>query len=121
MCPCHEPRPAYAHAGRAVRRATDLEWLQWHANRAHVGTTRWLPTGVWQTCRADYEVADDELLTLGVDVGGSRSTTTLVGCVADEDGVRIALVDVRTGRDAVLVLAASIRELADVPREVVSG
>lgn len=54
---------------------------------------------------------DDEPLTLGVDVGGSRSTTALVGCVADEDGVRVALVEVRTGRDAVLALTQSIRDL----------
>lgn len=99
-------------------RVTDLEWLQFHANRAHVSAARWLPPGAWHACSADYTVADDEPLTLGVDVGGSRSTTALVGVVADGDGVRVALVEVRTGRDAVLALVQSIRELVAQGRRI---
>ena len=93
------------------QRVTDMEWLVFHGNRSHVQSARWLPVGAWQACAADYTVADDEPLVLGVDVGGSRSSTALVGVVADGDGVRVALVEVRTGKPAVLALVASIREL----------
>jgi phage terminase large subunit-like protein len=99
-------------------RVSEVEWLQFHCNRAHVSSARWLPVGAWQSCRADYEVADDEPLTLGVDVGGARSTTALVGVVADDDGVRVALVEVRTGRAAVLDLVASIRALVEQGRPI---
>jgi phage terminase large subunit-like protein len=99
-------------------RVADLAWLQYHANRAHVTSARWLPVGAWSACRADFEVGEDEPLTLGVDVGGSRSTTALVGCVADEQGVRVALVEVRTGKPAVLDLVASIYELVAQGRPI---
>ena len=65
----------------------------------------------WQACRATYEIGADEALVLGVDVGGSRSATAVVGCVADSDGVRVALVEVWQGADAVLKASAYVREL----------
>jgi phage terminase large subunit-like protein len=99
-------------------RCTELEWLAFHCNRSHVTAARWLPVGAWQQCAASYQVADDEPLVLGVDVGGARATTALVGCVADDDGVRVALVEVRTGKAAVLELAASVRELAEAGRPI---
>lgn len=92
-------------------RVSPLEWLQYHANLAHVMSAMWLPRGAWQAARADYDVSDDEPLTLGVDIGGSRSTSALVGCVADGDGVRVALVEVHTGDQAVLAVQQSIRDL----------
>jgi len=93
-------------------RCTELEWLAFHCNRSHVTAARWPPVGAWQACAARYDVGDDEPLTLGVDVGGARAATALVGCVADDAGVRVALVEVPTGKAAVLDLAASVRELA---------
>jgi phage terminase large subunit-like protein len=99
-------------------RTIERDWLTMHANRAHVSAARWLPVGAWSACRADYQVGDDEQLTLGVDIGGSRSTTALVGCVADGDGVRVALVEVRTGKSAVLEVTASIRDLVAQGRPV---
>jgi phage terminase large subunit-like protein len=94
------------------KRVSETEWLQFHCNRSAVQSTRWLPRGAWEQCRADYEVGEQEPLTLGIDIGGSRSATGLVGCVADEDGVRVALVEVRQGRAAVLEVVERVRELA---------
>ncbi len=88
-----------------------VEWLQFHCGIWGVGTARWLPPGAWQACRAVYEVADDEALTLGIDVGGSRSATAVVGVVADGDGVRVALVEVWQGSDAVLDAAAYVADI----------
>lgn len=62
-------------------RVTEVEWLQFACCRWGVGSARWLPPGAWAACRAVYEV-EDEPLVLGVDVGGSRSATAVVGCVA---------------------------------------
>jgi hypothetical protein len=94
------------------KRVTPVEWLQFHACRWGVSSARWLPPGAWDDCRADYTIGDDERLVLGLDVGGSRSATALVGCVADAAGVRVALVEVWQGRAAVLQAEQRIRELA---------
>ncbi len=90
---------------------SELEWLQFHAGMWGVGSARWLPAGAWQACRGVYDVAPDEPLVLGVDVGGSRSATAVVGCVGDAEGVRVALVEVWQGTDAVLRATAYIEEL----------
>lgn len=80
-------------------RVTDVEWLQFHCCRWGVGSARWLPPGAWSACRAVYEVGDEPLV-LGVDIGGSRSASSVVGCVAREDGrVDVGLVEVWQGAD----------------------
>lgn len=95
-------------------RVTDVEWLQFHACRWGVSTARWLPPGMWQQRRAVYDVDLDEPLILGVDIGGSRSATAVIGCVADPDGegVRVALVEIWQGDDAVLKATRYIENLA---------
>jgi len=98
-------------------RVSELEHLQFHCCRWAVQSARWLPPGAWQACRSVYEVGDEPLV-LGVDVGGSRSATAVVGCVADEQGVRVALVEVWQGADAVLKASAYIRELIASGRQV---
>ena len=99
-------------------RVSELEWLQFHLCRWGVTSARWLPPGAWQACRAVYEVAPDEPLTLGVDVGGSRSATAVVGVVADERGVRVAVCEVWQGADAVLKASAYVRELVAAGRVI---
>jgi len=92
-------------------RVSELEWLQFHCCRWGVQSARWLQPGSWAACRAVYEVGDEPLI-LGVDVGGSRSATSVVGCVAREDGrVDVALVEVWQGADAVLKASAYIEGL----------
>jgi phage terminase large subunit-like protein len=99
-------------------RVSEIEWWQFHCCRWGVGTARWLPPGAWQKCRAVYDVEPDEPLTLGVDVGGSRSATAVVGVVADADGVRIALVEVWQGSAAVLEASAYIEALITAGRPI---
>jgi hypothetical protein len=97
---------------------TDVEWLQFHANRWGVGTARWLPPGSWQACRAVYDIGTDEPLILGVDIGGSRSATAVIGCVADEQGVRVALVEIWQGADAVMKAVRYIEGLVASGRAI---
>jgi hypothetical protein len=99
-------------------RVSEVEWMQFHLCRWGVGSARWLPAGAWQECRSVYEIGPDEPLVLGVDVGGSRSATAVVGCVADEDGVRVAVVEVWQGTDAVLKATAYIEQLAAAGRGI---
>ena len=99
-------------------RVSEIEWLQFHCCRWGVGSARWLPPGAWQACRGVYEVADEPLV-LGVDVGGSRSATAVVGCVARDDGrVDVALVEVWQGADAVLKATAYIEGLVAAGRPI---
>ncbi len=100
-------------------RVSDVEWLQFHCCRWGVGSARWLPPGAWAACRAAYEVEAGEPLILGVDVGGSRSATAVVGCVAGEDGgVRVAVVEIWQGTDAVLKASAYIEQLVAAGRPI---
>ncbi len=91
------------------KRVTELEWLQFHCCRWGVGRARWLPVGAWQARRADYTVADDEPLTLGVDIGGARSSTAIVGVT---DDLRVATIDILDGAEAVLAAVERIRQIA---------
>lgn len=100
------------------KRVSEIEWLQFHAGVWAVGAARWLPPGAWQACRANYDIGPDEPLVLGVDVGGSRSATAVVGCVADDDGVRVALVEVWQGRSAVLEATRYIEQLVEAGRPI---
>jgi phage terminase large subunit-like protein len=101
-------------------RVTDVEWLQFHCCRWGVSTARWLPPGMWQQRRAVYDVGLDEPLILGVDIGGSRSATAVIGCVTDPDGegVRVALVEIWQGDDAVLKATSYIENLARSGRPI---
>jgi hypothetical protein len=79
-----------------------VERLQFMCCRWGVGSARWLPPGAWQARRSIYDVGMDEPLVLSVDIGGSRSATAVIGVVADDDGVRVATVEIWQGADAVL-------------------
>lgn len=93
-------------------RVSEIAWLQWHCNRWGVGSTQWLPPGAWGRCAAVYDIEPADELVLGVDVGGSRSATAVVGCVARDDGrVDVATVEVWQGTDAVLEASAYIEDL----------
>lgn len=107
------PLRTHAEIREQRKRVSEIEWLQFHCCRWGVGSARWLPPGAWQACRQVYEVDPDAPLILGVDIGGSRSSTAVVGCVAREGGrVDVATVEVWQGADAVLKAAAYIAGLA---------
>lgn len=99
-------------------RVSTLEWLQFHCGRWGVQAARWLPHGAWDACHATYRVPADAPLVLGVDVGGSRSATAVVGVTQTETGVQVALVQVWQGRDAVLKASSYIAELAASGRPI---
>ncbi|MGI8511395.1 MAG: terminase large subunit domain-containing protein, partial [Solirubrobacteraceae bacterium] len=83
------------------RRVSDLEWLQFHCCIWGVQSARWLPADAWSACRAVYDVDPTEPLILGVDIGGSRSATAVVGCLARPDGgVDVATVEIWQGAEA---------------------
>jgi hypothetical protein len=113
------PLRTRAEIGEQRPRVSLIEWLQFHCCRWGVGSARWLPAGSWQAARAVYEIDLTDPLILGVDVGGSRSATAVVGCVADDDGrVRVALVEVWQGTDAVLKATAYIEGLVAAGRAI---
>lgn len=113
------PLRTLAEISQQRPRVTDVEWLQFHCCRWGVGSAQWLPPGAWGQCRAVYEVEPTEPLILGVDVGGSRSATAVVGCIARDDGrVDVALVEVWQGSDAVLKASAYIEQLVGAGRPI---
>jgi phage terminase large subunit-like protein len=97
--------------GEQRLRVVESQWLALHCNRANVSSARWLPPGAWASCRATYEVGPEEPWVVGVDIGGARAATAVVSCVADEDGVRVADVQVWQGQGAVLQAVAYIESL----------
>lgn len=99
-------------------RVANIEWLQFHCCRWGTLAAQWLPAGAWQACESVYEIDPDEPLVLGVDVGGSRSATAVVGTVADQDGVRVALAEIWQGSEAVLDAVAYIRQIINSGRRV---
>jgi hypothetical protein len=100
-------------------RVSEVEWLQFHCCRWGVGSARWLPAGAWSACQALYAVDPAEPLILGVDVGGSRSATSCVGCVRDPDGgVRVALAEIWQGDAAVLEVTAYVESLIAAGRSI---
>lgn len=112
------PLRSLAEMREQRKRVTEVEWLQFHCCRWGVGSARWLPPGAWAACRAVYDIADEPLI-LGVDVGGSRSATAVVGCIARDDGrVDVATVEVWQGADAVLEATAYIESLVTAGRAI---
>lgn len=91
-------------------RVTEPEWLQFHCARWGVGEGTWLPPGAWAACRTDSEPDPDEPVWLGVDVGGTRAATCVIGVTAD---LHVAEIHVWQGNDAVLSAAAAVAEIAD--------
>jgi len=89
-------------------RVTPLAWATFHAGRWNVQAATWLPAGAWQACKAEYTVGLDEPVTLGVDIGGTRAATALVGVT---DDLRVSHVLVWHGDDAVLKVLPAIEQI----------
>jgi phage terminase large subunit-like protein len=76
---------------------TEAAFLQFHCCRWGIRESAWLPPGAWAGCRGAVEFKPGENVWLGVDVGGSRSATSVVwlnerlhvGCAVfeGEDGI----------------------------------
>jgi terminase large subunit-like protein len=106
------PAPWITAAGLREQRerVTPLAFAQFHACRWGVGEASWLPVGAWGRCAASYGVEDGERVWLGVDVGGSRAASAVVGVTED---LRVACVHVFEGQDSVLEVTACLEDLAE--------
>ncbi|HET8954272.1 MAG TPA: terminase TerL endonuclease subunit [Solirubrobacterales bacterium] len=91
------------------KRVSEVEWLQFHCCRWGVGTGHFLPPGAWAGCLGDVD-ADGEPVWLGVDIGGSRAASAVVGVTAD---LKVAEVHVFQGDEAVLAVTERVLEIAD--------
>lgn len=56
----------------------ELAFRRFHANQWTERESHWLPPGAWQRCVGEPRFEDGEPLWVGVDVGGSRSTSAVV-------------------------------------------
>ena len=90
------------------KRVSEVEWLQFHCCRWGVGATRFLPPGAWQACLGDLG-DPDEAVWLGIDIGGSRASSVVIGLTAD---LTIAEVFVANGDEAVLAVTDKVLEIA---------
>ncbi len=86
-----------------------IAFERFHCNRwvARIGS--WLPAGAWQACAGEPNLEDGERVWIGVDVGGSRADSAVVWRT---EHLRIG-VEIFTGDDAVLDVAAFVPELAE--------
>lgn len=91
-----------------LERVSPLAWAQFHACRWGVGEAQWLPPGAWAACRGDVD-PDERRIHLGIDVGGSRAASAVVGVTPE---LQVPVCEVRQGDEAVLEVTEIVRELA---------
>jgi hypothetical protein len=76
--------------------------------RLGVGSAVW-PPGAWKACEGDC-AAEGEPVWLGVDVGGARSASALIGVT---DDLQVAEVHIFQGDGAVLEVTDRVLEIAE--------
>lgn len=90
-------------------RVTPIEWLQFHCCRWGVGEGQWLPPGAWAACRGEPKAEQDTPVYLGVDIGGSRASSCVIGVTEDLEVVEC---HVFNGDEAVLRVTETVIEIA---------
>jgi hypothetical protein len=96
--------------GRAIGTPLHAD-LQFHARVTGTGEGAWLPPGACTACNdTTYEVEEGEPIFVGVDVGGSRASTAVIGVTED---LRVAVCEVFQGDGAVLRVPDVLLQLAD--------
>jgi phage terminase large subunit-like protein len=110
------PAPWVTKAALQLQRArvTEVEFLQFHCCRWGVGEGAWLPPGAWAACRGDCEAYGEDVW-LGVDIGGSRAASAVIGVTQD---LQVAEIHVLQGDDAVLRATGIVEEIAERRRIV---
>lgn len=91
-----------------AERVTPLSFQQFHCCRWGAGEGAWLPTGAWSACAGEL-APPDEPVWLGVDIGGSRAASAVIGVTAS---LQVAEVHVFQGDEAVLQVTKRIIEIA---------
>jgi phage terminase large subunit-like protein len=92
-----------------AQRLPPAEFAQLHACRWATGEGAWLPAGAWSACRATYTVEDGAVVTLGIDIGGTRAASAVVAVTED---LEVAACEVFQGDAAVLQVTEAVRRLA---------
>lgn len=103
------PLRTAAEMAEQHKRVTEVEFLQFHCCVWGVGEGAWLPPGAWSKCRGDCE-AEGEAVWLGVDIGGSRAASALIGVT---DDLRVCEVHIFQGDEAVLEVSDRVLEIAE--------
>ena len=86
----------------------EIAFLQFHCCSWGVGEGAWLPPGAWAACAGTW-APPDEPVWLGVDIGGSRAASAVIGVTAE---LRVAEVHILEGDDAVLAVPDVILGIA---------
>ena len=86
-----------------------LEFARYHAGTWTESADLWLPHGAWEACAGEVVFDPGERVYLGVDIGGERAASAIVGVTAD---LRVGVVEVFQGEGAVLEVARAVRRLA---------
>jgi phage terminase large subunit-like protein len=87
----------------------ELAYRRFHLNQWVGKIGSWLPAGAWQACAGEPTFGDGERIWIGVDVGGSRADSAVVWV---NESLNVG-VEIFTGEDAVLEVAAFVPELAE--------
>jgi phage terminase large subunit-like protein len=92
-----------------AQRVTPRAFQQFHCCQWGAGEGAWLPAAAWSACAGKLAPAD-EAVYLGVDIGGSRAASALVGVTA---ALQVAEIHIYNGDDAVLNVTDTIVEIAE--------
>jgi phage terminase large subunit-like protein len=92
-----------------AERVTPRAFQQFHCCWWGAGEGAWLPAGTWSACASEPPPADTPVW-LGVDIGGSRAASAVVGVTAD---LEVAEVHIFEGDEAVLRVTDTITQIAD--------
>jgi len=101
------PRFTPAVLQEARDRVGELTYRQFHLNQTGITEAQWLPPGSWQSCRGPVDLTPRDVW-LGIDIGGTRAATALVGVTAE---LEVPICRVFTGDEAVLAVTDAILEL----------
>ncbi|MDP9346366.1 MAG: terminase large subunit [Actinomycetota bacterium] len=97
--------PAVLEAARA--RVPELAYRQFHLNQAGITEAAWLPAGAWQGCHGPVDLTPREII-LGIDIGGSRAASALVGVTPD---LQVPICEVFEGDESVLAVTDAVLRL----------
>jgi phage terminase large subunit-like protein len=95
---------------KALRDAEpESAFRRFHRNEhATASEAAWIAPPLWSACRADYEIERGEKVWVGVDVGGTRSLSSVCWVTAD---LRVGVKSWR-GEESVLFAEAEVERLA---------
>jgi len=91
-----------------AQRTTPISFAQFHCCRWGVAEGSWLPPGAWTACAGEL-AEPDEPVWLGVDIGGSRAASAVVGVTS---ALQVAEVHVFQGDEAVMAVVDKVLDIA---------